>query len=355
MPVPLTRRRLLHLLAIAGTAATYPLIAKADELSPVDSSPNGDDINSLSLIVGSPQNSDLGRWSSRIASAFAQGFQFNDPLPLRYTTGYDGVTAANLFDTRIAPDGNTALITSGNTIIAAMAGDKRVHFDYERWIPIITTLSPSIAIARQPFHNSIPDLLKNRTMKVAVSNILGKELPTLLGISLLQINAVPVTGLTTHDMAVKALRNREVDVIQLSTAQGFADLPILLKEGFHVFFSLDNSTQYGPNFISLYNQLHHSREGNTLLEAWNALTLAARMDIAVILPMLTPSALVTKWRLCTSKVLQTPDIIQIAQQSNLTFQENPACNDTINQMSPSIITTMALRRWLTMKMSKWEK
>ncbi|EUK19032.1 hypothetical protein [Commensalibacter papalotli (ex Servin-Garciduenas et al. 2014)] len=353
MPLSVTKRQFFRLLSLAGAGLTTGILqANANETLPMTSIKTHKD-DDFSFLVGGPEKSELGSWASQLSSAFATSLQEDTPLPVHFTTGYDGVTGANLFDTRTTPDGNTAFITSGNTFIASMSGDKRVHFDCERWIPVLCSLSPSITIARQPFHNSIPDLLKNRSMKVAVSSIIGRELPTLLGIELLKINTIPVEGLTDFSTAVKALKKGDVDALQLSTPQAIAALPDLLKDGLHSFFSLDNSTTYGPRFADLYNQLHHYKTDNTLFDAWNAIALASRTNIAVMLPMLTPSALLAKWRLNTGKVIKDNAIVNLAKSEEMTLQENPVCNDTISKMCPPIITTMALQRWLSVKFQKW--
>ncbi|CAI3922763.1 Tripartite-type tricarboxylate transporter [Commensalibacter communis] len=354
MPLSVTKRQFFRILSLAGASlTTTALQANANEVMPMGALQTSKSNNSFSFIVGGSEKSDVGEWASQFSSVFTSSLQDNAPVPLRYTSGYDGITGANLFDTRIVPDGNTALLTSGNPFIASMSGDKRVHYDCERWIPILSSLSPSITIARQPFHNSIPDLLKNRSMKVAVSSIIGKELPTLLGIELLKITTIPVEGLTDFSTAVQALKKGDVDVIQLSTPEAFAALPSLLKDGLHTFFSLDNTTTFGPKFSDLYSQLPHYKTGNTLFEAWNALALASRMNVSIMLPMLTPSALVAKWRLNTSKLLKNEQIIDLAKKNNVIFQENAACIDTISKMCPQLITTMALQRWLNAKFTKW--
>ncbi|MDI2113655.1 type 2 periplasmic-binding domain-containing protein [Commensalibacter nepenthis] len=354
MPLPVTKRQFFRILSLAGASLTVSaLTVNADEVMPMApiQTPKGN--NNFSFIVGGSETSNIGEWASHLSSAFTSSLQDDVPVPIRYTTGHDGITGANLFDSRIVPDGHTAFLTSGNPFIASMSGDKRVHYDFERWIPILSSLSPSITIARQPFHNSIPDLLKNRSMKVAVSSIIGKELPTLLGIELLKINTIPVEGLTDFQTAIQALKKGDIDVLQLSTPEAFAALPSLLKQGLHTFFSLDETTTYGPRFSDLYHQLPHYKTDNTLFDAWNALALASRMNVSIMLPMLTSSALVAKWRLNTSKILKDEQIITFAKNNNVTLQDNSVCIDTISKMCPPIITTMALQRWLNAKSIKW--
>lgn len=354
MSAPVTRRHLLHFLSLAGiTATTSVLPIKANEvLSPVDRLK--DHKNILSLLVGGTQNSKIGQLATQLATIFSKNLQDPAILPLHFTTGYDSVTASNLFDTRTSQDGTTALITSGSAIIAALSADPRVHFDYERWIPILTSLTPTVVIARQPFHNSIPDLLKNRTMKVGVSTIISKELPTLLAVELLQINTHPVVGLTTFTAGIEALRKREIDILQIDSPEGFAELPKLLQEGFHIFFSFENNPTYGPNFSSLYTKLPHYRMGNTLFEIWQTLALAARINLAMVLPMLTPSELVTKWRFYADKLVQDSDFLPIMQQNNMFVQSNLKSITTFAQLIPSTTATLALRRWLSLKLTQWE-
>lgn len=368
MPFSITRRNLLRILALSGVTSRYVSNAYGEEQALSSPIPTSHDLignkphpvniqnQPTNLLVAGTENSPIGLWAKELSPSLASGFQSeNDKLATQFTTGYDGVTGANLFDARYAPDDNTALLATGTVAIASLAGDKRVHFDYERWIPIFTALSPAITIARQPFHNSIPDRLRNRKLRVAVSTHRGLELPTLLGIELLKINVSPVIGLADYPSAVTALRNQQVDVIQINTAQGLEELPTLIKEGFHVFFSLDsNDKTYGPSFTDLYNNLPHNRNNIALYEAWNAIATAARLKMIMMLPMLTPSALVAKWRHVGNKILQTPEIIQFSQQHKTLLQESPTCLDTYSKLIPSFTATLALRRWLFSKIPTWQ-
>lgn len=354
MSSSVNRRRFLQLLSLTGLTnlACLPALHAEETLPPVD--PVKSHPDNLTLLVGGAQDSELGEWARRLAVLFAKDMQDTSPIPLHYTLGYDSVTAANRFDTRNQPDGNTALVTSGIPMIAALMADPRVHFDYERWIPIVTALSPILTLARQPFHNSIPDFLKNRSMKVGVSTLPGKELPTLLGVELLQIRAYPVTGLTTYTAGIEALRNRKIDLLQIDSAEGFAELPKLLKEGFHIFFSFDDNNQYAPSFTSLYTKMPHYRTRSTLFEMWQALAIIARINFTVVLPMLSPSPLVTKWRLNANKLFQDNDFITKLQQNNLTLENTQGTIQTFTQSIPSTTAILALRRWLALKSAQWQ-
>lgn len=354
MSLSISRRHLLKFLSLTGmTTAISSLPIKANEvLSTVDPAKDGKD--DYSLIVGGTKESRIGQFSSTLADLFKQNIESNPLLSLQFTTGYDSVTASNLFDTRLTQDGSIALITSGSAIIAALAADPRVHFDYQHWIPVFSTITPIIVISRQPFHNSIPDLLKNRTMKVGVSTLIGKELPTLLGIELLQISTKPVIGITTLSTGIEALRNRTIDILQIDSPEGFAELPKLLAEEFHIFFSFDQESSYSPSFSSLYTKLPHYRTGNTLFEIWQTLALAARINFAVFLPMLTPSALVTKWRLNFEKITDNPYFQSIVHANNIVTQNSLKTIDNFSKLIPSATATLALRRWLSLKISQWE-
>lgn len=354
MSLLVSRRRLLQFLSITGASTSVPFLSlKANEvLSTVD--PIKEDKSDFSLIVGGTKASRIGQLADTIATLFKQNIENNPSLSLQFTTGFDSVTASNLFDTRITQDGSIALMTSGSAIIAALATDPRVHFDYQRWIPVFSALTPITVISRQPFHNSIPDLLKNRSMKVGVSTLVGKELPTLLGIELLQISTKPVIGITNIATGIDALRNRTIDILQIDSPEGFAELPKLLTEGFHVFFTFGKDSSNYPSFSNLYTKLPHYRTGNTLFEIWQTLALAARINFTVVLPMLTPSAQVTKWRLNCEKIINNPDFLPIMQKNNLTVQNNLDSIELFSKLIPSPTAALALRRWLSLKISQWE-
>ncbi|CAK7192720.1 hypothetical protein COMNV_00926 [Commensalibacter sp. Nvir] len=355
MPLSVTKRQLAQLLTGLCLIKNTNQKCYAFGDSSISSEAMHNETTQFSFLVGGTKNSKLAYWSKKLSASFSKNFPSEPAISLDYTTGHDSVTAANRFDTRITPDGNTALITTGNAFIAALAGDKRVHYDYERWIPVLSATIPSVVIARQPFHNSIPDLLRNRVMKIAVSTLIGKELPTLLGIELLQINTVPILGLTDHNQAVEALKNGQIDALQISSTEGLKNLPNLLKKGFHVFFSFEKNSDYSPSFFDVYSKLHHFLNGNTLYQAWQALSMASRLHMAVVLPMLTASPLVSKWRMCASKIANDPEISNFASQHYITLQTDPVCNAILSDVSPSITAALALKRWLNIKIPQWYK
>ncbi|CEF39767.1 hypothetical protein ASN_336 [Acetobacter senegalensis] len=75
------------------------------------------------LIVAGVAESQCGQWASLLAPILADELQYSSAFPLTTTTGWDGVTGANLFDTQqeqaTPPAG---LMVPGTAILAALAG-----------------------------------------------------------------------------------------------------------------------------------------------------------------------------------------------------------------------------------------
>ena len=111
MPFSITRRNLLHILALSGVTSRYVSNAYGEEQTLSSPIPTSHDLignkphpvniqnQPTNLLVAGTENSPIGLWAKELSPSLASGFQSeNDKLATQFTTGYDGVTGANLFD-----------------------------------------------------------------------------------------------------------------------------------------------------------------------------------------------------------------------------------------------------------------
>jgi hypothetical protein len=160
------------------------------------------------------------------------------PFDLTFTTGWDGVTGANLFDAQEQlSSASSTLLVPGTALMAAMAGDSRVHYAYQRWSPVLTICQPCVVVGHVSLHRSLGIILSSKTTRVAVSTPTGPELPTLLAFDLLALRPLPVSGYATPDDAMAALTNGLVDAIQLPMDAALKErLDALATKGFTPLF-----------------------------------------------------------------------------------------------------------------------
>jgi hypothetical protein len=89
------------------------------------------------ILVAGPDGGRLGRWGDAVASALDATLPPGTKVRATCTGGIDGVTGANQFEARVAPDGTTVLLVPGAAALDWLVGDQRAHFDAEHWVPAL--------------------------------------------------------------------------------------------------------------------------------------------------------------------------------------------------------------------------
>ncbi|MCQ8277240.1 hypothetical protein NFI95_02095 [Acetobacteraceae bacterium KSS8] len=297
------------------------------------------------LLVAGAADTAPGRWAQLLAPRLASAFAIGSPLLVSTTGGRDGVTGANTFDAQTAPDGSTALLVPGAAAMAWLAGDPRVHFDAGRWVPALASLSSGILMGR----DSALDLRK-RTVRVAASTATGPELPALLGLSMLGAAVQPVFGLSEPQDAVAALASDRVDAVFLSGPDVPARRDTLAAAGFGAFFSLEDGagTEFVPvqSFADRYRAQFDVPPSGSLFDAFQATSAAARLDIALVLPMLSPPSLVARWRSACETVVGDLGLVAAARKAEVDTVSAPECVEVMARINANETTQLSLRRWL---------
>ncbi len=297
------------------------------------------------LLVAGAADTAPGRWAQLLAPRLASAFAIGKPLLVSATGGRDGVTGANTFDAQTAPDGSTALLVPGAAAMAWLAGDPRVHFDAGRWVPALAGLSSGILIGR----DAMPDL-RGRPIRVAASTATGPELPALLGLSLLGATVRPVFGLSEPRDAAAALESGRVDAVFLSGHDVPARRDTLAASGFVPIFSLDDGagTEFVPvrSFAERYRAQFDAPPSGALFDAFQATAAAARLDIALVLPMLSPPSLVARWRTACETVIGDLALVAAARKAEVDTVSAPQCVEVMSRINANETTQLSLRRWL---------
>ncbi|KXV45569.1 hypothetical protein AD944_14640 [Acetobacter tropicalis] len=313
------------------------------------------------LIVAGVADSQCGQWASLLAPILADELQYASPFPLTTTTGWDGVTGANLFETQqeqaLPPAG---VIAPGTAILAALAGDSRVHYDYQRWVPTFLSHQSTVVVGKAALHRSVASILKGQPLRVGVSRYTGPELPTLLALDLLGLRPLPLPGFGTAEAALQALRAGTVDVIQLPFDVDFSGrMAALQEEGFLPLFSnaLPNSPflrQGLPlDFTTVFAQERHRAPNALLYQAWAATATATAIKAGLMLPILSLPATVAQWRHACQKAAATHDLRVHAREENQIMLTGTVCASTYATMMPDLSVMLALRRWLAFNMPRW--
>lgn len=287
--------------ALAGMAAISRARASAPSVRSATPPPEPFP-DSVVLLIGGPLGGRMEQWADVIAAALSPALPPETTLHLTLAGGADGVTAANQFEARVAPDGQTVLLLPGETLLAWLTGDPRARFDAACWLPVMTALRPGVLASRVP--GTI--LRPGSRLLVAASVPAGPEVAAMLALDLMGIEPVPAFGLHDTETALRALRGHQIDAVFITGADAPARLAEAVAAGAAPLFTLGLVTEGGlwrdplfPNVataLELAIALRGTPPTGALAEAWRATAAAAQLEFALVLPPLTPAALVAQWR-----------------------------------------------------------
>ncbi|HEY3846638.1 MAG TPA: hypothetical protein VGL95_05950, partial [Acetobacteraceae bacterium] len=290
------RRNLLAMLSIlpatvrAGTLQAAPPSAAT---APFAESPR--------LFVAGPSDGTLNRWADALLPALEQSLLADTPIHRVEIGSADGVTGANQFEVRGAPDGLTAMLAPGLAALAWMVGDPRAQFDVAHWVPVMAGMSTAMVVGRATV------LAPGGRARVAAASPASADLAALLGLHLLGAKMEPVFGLAWPESARSAYSQGVVDAVLLrghGVPEQFAALSAVGAQPLFTFGALDDAGHVSrepaypavPNFAELYAARIGSTPSDPLCNAWSAAAAATQLEFGLVLPQLTPAAMVALWR-----------------------------------------------------------
>lgn len=350
------RRRMLAWLAalpamsgaVRGAAQGAPLPADASVALPV---PFPD---TATLLVAGPDSGRMDQWADLLSPVLGRGLPQGTRLRREAAGAADGVTAANQFEVRGAPDGATALLAPGGAALAWLAGDPRVHFDAASWVPALAGIGAGVVVSRMPAAEFVP----GRRLRMGAAAAGGADMAGLLGAELLGMELIPVLGLRPQDIR-EALGQGAVDAV-LIAGQGVPDrVAALTRAGAAPVLSLGATDEAGapvrdpyfPDLPSLPELLRGRAAASPLYAAWRAAAIAARLDVALVLPHLTPAAIVAAWRRASAQAATAPEVQAMAAQIAVRPLGPQAAIVAIDQMTPNATVLLELRRWLATRLN----
>jgi hypothetical protein len=338
---PPSRRRALSLLAalpVARAGAAAP--GQSAAAPPAGASlPDG-----VALLVAGPPQGRLDRWADlllpalgRVLPSAARPSPNPSPNPslgpvVRSAVGgADGVTGANQFEARVAPDGGTALLLPGSAATAWLVGDPRARFDAAGWVPAWAGLASAVLVSRAP-------LASGRPLRVGSARPAGPTLPALLALDLLGIEVTPCDDRTADAVFLSGQGARAAVALQRGMA------PVLTLG------ALDPAGAWGrdPAFPAVPTAAEAvSRHAPpALLAALRAASAAALLDAALVLPRLSPANRVALWRRACAEASGTAALANEAAALGVRAAPAPAAAVLMAAVAADVPTLLALRGWL---------
>lgn len=304
--------------------------------------------DSVNLLVAGPRGGRMDRWADAIGAALCRALPAGTMVDTTPSGGADGVTAANQFDARVAPDGETVLLLPGETPLAWLTGDPRARFDAAGWVPVMAGVTPGVLASRVPAGALRP----GSRLLVAASVPAGPELPALLGLDLMGIVPLPQFGLGNSAAALRALRARRVDALFVTGPDAAAVLGEALAAGAAPLFALGGPADGAlrrdplpadlPTAAELAVTIGAAPPSGALAGAWRAVAAATQIEFALVLPRLTSAALVAQWRCAGAEASQ----LLRGQAPGVRLLCTPDANAATAAVAADAAAMLELRRWL---------
>ena len=337
--VACSRRSLLTTLG-AVVAAPFALAAAA---RPFDAA---------TLVVGGLGGGAVDTWADWLSPMLAAALFPGVSLRKDIVGGADGVTAANQFEAWANPDGSTAALLPGAAALAWLSGDPRARFDAARWVPALAATTPCLVVSRV----SAAQMAAGAPLRIAASAPAGKDMPAMLGLDLLGAQWQPVWALPDP---AQAFAQQQVDTLCLCGRHVPDMAGQLAAAGAAPLFSFGTVDDAGasqraadfPDVPTLLEVLGGRPVNGALLAGWRAAAAAAALNMALVLPQLTPAAMVAQWRRACAQASSSPPVQTQASSEGLRAVPAPNASACIAAVLADTAALLELRRWLATKLA----
>ncbi|HME25489.1 MAG TPA: hypothetical protein VKI44_29850 [Acetobacteraceae bacterium] len=308
------------------------------------------------LLVAGPADGALNRWADALLPALEQSLPPDTAIRRIEIGSADGVTGANQFEARGAPDGQTVLLVPGQAALAWLVGDPRAQFDVGHWVPVMAGASPGIVVGRPTV------LTPDGRARVAAAGPASFDLAALLGIHLLGARMEPVFGLLEPDAARSAFAQGAVDAVLLRGHRVPEQFTALAAAGAQPLFTLgafdaggraarDPSFPEVPHFAELFAWRTGNKPNDPLFEAWCAAAAAAQLAFGLVLPQLTPAAMVSLWRRAGVDAVAVPGVQATAATVNVRPLTGPTAAANTAVIAVGAPALQELRGWLASRLN----
>ena len=306
------------------------------------------------LLIAGPDGGLVDVWAEWLEPSLRRVLAPDTGLRRDVVGGLDGVTAANQFEARIPPDGSTGLLLPGSAAMAWLVGDPRARFDAARWVPALAAVTPSLLASRV----SAGRILGGAPVRLATSGPTGLDLPAMLALDLLGANWHPVYGLS-DTAAQTALAQGSVDAVCLH-GRRVLDMTYALRAAgappIFTFGAVDEAgqPQRDPSFIDVPDAMELMPAGaladEHLRTAWRATIAAGQLEVALVLPQLTPAAMVALWRRACAQAVGSAPLQAQAVSVGVRALPVPAATASTAAVTTDGPSLLALRHWLATRL-----
>jgi hypothetical protein len=303
------------------------------------------------VLVAGPDGEAMARWARLLQPAIAQSLPPGVVMRQTAVGGADGVTGANQFDTRVAPDGHTVLLAPGETVLDWLVGDPRAKFDVGHWVTVMACVTPAVVVGRAEAFAA------GGSIRIAAAHPAGHDLPAVLGIELLGGRAELSAGVVEDDALQNAFARNAIDAVLLRGHKVPDQAKALADAGAAPIFCLGRRDDTGaliraaefpdvPTLPELFAQRRGAVLSGPIFDAWSAAATASQLEFGLVLPQLTPAAMVALWRSAGTDAAGALTVQSPAMSLDVHLLGGPAATANTAPVAANEAALLALRKWL---------
>jgi hypothetical protein len=193
--------------------------------------------------------------------------------------------------------------------------------------------------------------------RVVATNPAGSDLAALLGLYLLGVRMEVVFGPAEPGAAEKAFLQGSADVVMLHGQRVPERFAALQTAGAQPLFTLGALDDTGhlvrdatypqvPHFSELYAMRTGVQPTGPVYDAWCASAAASQLVFGMVLPQLTPAAMVSLWRRAGSDAVASLGVQTVAASANVRPLAGPIATTNTAAIATSAAAMQELRGWL---------
>lgn len=252
--------------------------------------------------------------------------------------GLDGITGTNQFEAQAQPDGSAALLAPGTALMAWLFADPRVQSNLGYCVPLLAGFYPTLLAGRV----DPTSLTRGQELRIGIARPDGPETAALLGLE--RLGLVPVPGLVDFTLTQAAFAQLNIDVMLLRGTSVAATLaasndtrPICVLGTPDATGALlrDPALPDVPHLGELLGGI----PDDPLSTGWRVAAVVAQQAFNLMLPPLTPAAMIALWQIAVEQAVALPDIRTMAVGQAVRLQAKPGTLAA----NPAALT--ALRTW----------
>lgn len=305
-------------------------------------------------------------WARFVAPHLTKHLPGNPTVVIKNQPGGGSITGTNLFFQRAKSNGEDILGTSASTLYPFMLGDKRVRYNFDKWIPLLASPTGGVVYVQPGLGVSSADDIKKLdgvTLPFGSQSPTGLELPVFLAFEMLGLDIKPVFGMKSRGEGRLAFERGEAKIdFQTSSAYLSSALDLVNNQKAVPLFSLGILNNQGkivrdpafadlPTFEEVYaKKFGKQPEGIEYTAYKKFLAAGFAFQKVIFIPADTPSDVINTYQTSIRTMLKDPAFIKDSEIQVGPY-ENIVGIDAAQHLSDAISVSPELYTWI----SSWLK